>query len=395
MSVKAFKAWYLVHKWTSLICTAFLLLLCLTGLPLIFHHEIEHLTGEAVELRPLPAGTASVPLDQVIAAGRARFPGFVMKYVSWDLDEPGLGYVSMAPQADAPVDDYHYLTVDLRTAEILNEHNPGDLDFMDIMFRLHVDLFAGLPGKLFLGFMGLLFAAAIVTGIAVYGPLMRKLDFGTVRKQRSGRIKWLDLHNLLGIVTLTWALAVGLTGTINTAADLIMMYWQRDQLTDMVRPYLDRPPVVPAQYASLDAALATARKAAPGMAPRFIAYPGTPYTSAHHYAVFMHGDTPLTARLLKPVLVDAQTAAFTDSRDLPWYATTLLLSQPLHFGDYGGLPLKAIWALLDVITIIVLGSGLYLWLARRRSPVERRIAELERAAIGGLPSGGAARHAGE
>jgi uncharacterized iron-regulated membrane protein len=30
------------------------------------------------------------------------------------------------------------------------------------------------------------------------------------------------------------------------------------------------------------------------------------------------------------------------------------------------MPLKIIWALLDVLTIVVLGSGLYLWLARRR-----------------------------
>ena len=58
---------------------------------------------------------------------------------------------------------------------------------------------------------------------------------------------------------------------------------------------------------------------------------------------------------------------------------TLLVSQPLHFGDYGGMPLKIIWAILDIVTIIVLGSGLYLWLARRRSSIEVEIAELERA----------------
>jgi uncharacterized iron-regulated membrane protein len=43
---------------------------------------------------------------------------------------------------------------------------------------------------------------------------------------------------------------------------------------------------------------------------------------------------------------------------------TLLLSQPLHFGDYGGLPLKILWALLDILTIVILGSGVYLWLKR-------------------------------
>ena len=52
---------------------------------------------------------------------------------------------------------------------------------------------------------------------------------------------------------------------------------------------------------------------------------------------------------------------------MPWYLTALELSRPLHFGDYGGLPLKIIWAVLDLITIVVLVSGLYLWLARRRA----------------------------
>lgn len=93
----------------------------------------------------------------------------------------------------------------------------------------------------------------------------------------------------------------------------------------------------------------------------------------------MRGNTPLTSRLFKPVLVDAATAKVTDGRALPWYVTALLVSQPLHFGDYGGMPLKVIWALLDVITIVVLGSGVYLWLVGRRRalPAERKAAEID------------------
>ena len=52
--------------------------------------------------------------------------------------------------------------------------------------------------------------------------------------------------------------------------------------------------------------------------------------------------------------------------DQSGFAHSLSLSQPLHFGDYGGLGLKIVWAVLDVITIVILISGLYLWLARRR-----------------------------
>jgi uncharacterized iron-regulated membrane protein len=55
--------------------------------------------------------------------------------------------------------------------------------------------------------------------------------------------------------------------------------------------------------------------------------------------------------------------------------TALLVSQPLHFGDYGGMPMQVIWAVLDVMTIVVLGSGIYLWWGRRSA--RRRSDEID------------------
>ena len=98
----------------------------------------------------------------------------------------------------------------------------------------------------------------------------------------------------------------------------------------------------------------------------FIAFPGTLFSSPHHNTFFLRGNTPLTSKLLQPVLVDAKTAEVTAAPKLPWYLSGLLISQPLHFGDYGGMPMKILWALLDIATIVVLGSGLYLWLQRRQ-----------------------------
>jgi uncharacterized iron-regulated membrane protein len=81
----------------------------------------------------------------------------------------------------------------------------------------------------------------------------------------------------------------------------------------------------------------------------------------------MRGASALTSRLLMPALVDAKTGRLTDARKMPWYVNTLFLSEPLHFGDYGGWPLKVIWALFDLATLIVLITGLYLWFARRKA----------------------------
>lgn len=98
-----------------------------------------------------------------------------------------------------------------------------------------------------------------------------------------------------------------------------------------------------------------------------VAYPGTLFTSKHHYAVFMKGNTEVTSRLLMPVLIDAKSGDVTDSRVMPWYVNTLFLSQPLHFGNYGGMTLKIIWGVFDFLTIVVLITGVYLWIARRKS----------------------------
>jgi uncharacterized iron-regulated membrane protein len=382
------RAWSRIHRWSSLVCTVFMLLLCLTGLPLIFHEEIGHLSGE-VEAPPLPAVTSQASMDQIARTALDRRPGEVIKFLSWDDDEhPHQTFVTLAKSVTAPPNEFSSVIVDSRTAEVLDEpkFNEG---FMAVMFRLHVDLFAGLPGMLFLGSMGLLLVVAIVSGLVLYYPFTRRLAFGTVRVQRSTRVRWLDLHNLLGIVTLVWALVVGITGVVNTLSQVVLGIWQRDQMAEMIAPYQGRPS--PTSLASLDKALQVAHRAVPDMEISFVAFPGTDFSSPHHYTVFFKGTTPLTARLLKPALIDAETAAFTDAREMPWYVKTLLLSQPLHFGDYGGLPLKIVWAVLDVITIIVLGSGLYLWL-RKPGGAERPSTATSDVAI---PRPGPARQVGQ
>jgi uncharacterized iron-regulated membrane protein len=369
------RRWSWMHKWSSLVSTAFMLLLCITGLPLIYHHEIVHALGNEVEAPAMPANTPRANVDDVIATALAAYPGKVMMYLSQDKEEPHVWALTVG---DSPTSsDYKPLLADARTAQMLPEPPLEGGKFMSLMFHLHVDLYAGIYGKLFLGLMGLLLLVALVSGVVLYAPFTRKLAFGTVRHERSRRVRWLDLHNVLGIVTLVWALVVGATGMINTWADLLLKVWQNTELAEMTKPYAGLPPVT--KLASMHSAIATAKRAAPGMDVGFVAFPGTAFATPHHYGMFMYGDSPLTSRLPKPILVDAQTGAVTSSADLPWYLAALLVSQPLHFGDYGGQALKLLWALLDIATIVVLITGLYLWIKRGKAqaakPAEQRATE--------------------
>ena len=363
MRAATIRRWSFVHTWTSLICTLFLLLLAVTGLPLIFHHELEHLLGDAPELREMAPGTPHLDLQQLVTAAERHRQDEVVQYFGWEADEPnGVVAITAATAGTEPNSSYTFM-LDARTGEAVEmpAANGGPMMFF---LRMHVDMFAGLPGKLFLASMGILFIVAIISGVVLYAPFMRRLKFAQVRHERSSRTRWLDLHNLIGIVTLSWALVVGITGVVSACADLLIEAWRAESLATMLAPYRDAPPLT--TRAPTNDLLQIAAQAAPGMQPDFIAFPGTRFSSEHHYTVFMNGSRHLTSHLLTPVLIDAQTLQVTAVGDRPWYMDALGLSQPLHFGDYGGRPMQILWAVLDVLTIIVLGSGLYLWWVRRR-----------------------------
>lgn len=369
MKSKTIRRWSFVHTWTSLICTVFLLMLALTGLPLIFHHEIDHLLGDAPQLAQMPADTPTLDLQQLVAKAQAHRPGDVMQYLAWDEEDANGVIAIMAKTAGTEPNSSHTFMLDARTGEAL-EVPSANGGLMLFILRLHVDMFAGLPGKLLLAFMGLLFVVAIVSGALLYLPFMRRHSFGTVRQDKSTRLRWLDLHNLIGIVTLTWALVVGVTGVISACADLIIAAWRNDSLSAMVEPYRGAPPLT--HLAPASRLLAIAEQAAPDMQPDFIAFPGTRFSSEHHYAVFMKGSTHLTSHLLTPVLIDASTLQVTAIGERPWYMDAMGMSAPLHFGDYGAMPMKILWAVLDVLTIIVLASGVYLWVVRRKAAKPER-----------------------
>ena len=106
MKAHTIRTWYLVHKWTSLVCTLFMLLLCLTGLPLIFHEEIEHARTEVPSAGEMP-GRHAVSAESTRLSSRRRRParrkGPV--HVLWDEDEPELVYASLQVPG-APPDEF-------------------------------------------------------------------------------------------------------------------------------------------------------------------------------------------------------------------------------------------------------------------------------------------------
>lgn len=387
------RQWSAVHRWSSLICTLFLLIVCVTGLPVLFQDELRGalIPDDDPPYAVLPPGTPNASLDALVAKAYALYPGQIITNVSPDADEPAV-LISMAPSWRALEEDKqyadrhsgHWIKFDARTGAVLKQSRPPDAPklqppvagiVLGTFYRLHRNLFAGLPGALFLAAMGLCFVVALASGVVVYAPFGRKPGFGAVRLGRSGRLKWLDLHNLLGITTMAWALLVGLTGVINELQTPLFALWRATTVPALLKPWAAQPALAQPGLASVQHAFDEAQRALPDHVVTGLTFPGAPIGTRQHYLLWTRGKTPLTHQLFDPVLVDARTGALTAVVDMPWYLRLLEISRPLHFGDYGGWPLKVLWALLDAVTIGVLISGLVLWWGKRNSGQARPAAD--------------------
>jgi uncharacterized iron-regulated membrane protein len=361
MSSSTLQQWLTIHSWASLASTLVLIVLFASGLPLIFKGELESLLGYGTEASSTATGDSSTSLDELLVSAQANFPGKAVHYIVWEEDTPDLVILNIGDTPTSHFSENVNVVMNQYSGELV-ESAPSPLQFF---IDLHTTLTMGPFGYTLMGFVALLMLVALISGVVVYAPHMRRLEFGEVRST-SSRLRWLDLHNLIGMVTLGWALVVGGTGMINSWGEYILMSWRSGQLAETVADYQTIPPPSVEEFASLNTVVAAAQLALPDGELYYIASPGAFMSTAHHYSVFMRGNTARTKFLLHPVLVDARTAEVTAAPALPAYINALLLCQPLHFGNYGGMPLKILWAVFDILTIVLLGSGVYLWLDRRR-----------------------------
>jgi uncharacterized iron-regulated membrane protein len=363
------KAWDRVHTWSSLVATAFLLVACLTGLPLVFSDEI--IDAFDPSLPRLSAQPGRAPLDAMLASVERAQPGTVVVATFLDPRHARVA-VTTAPTWAAFRDDPDHAVstvFDAATgAEVVTgraDNGPGDA-FINAVHDVHESMFMGNTGTWVMLTVALCFLASLVSGVVIYAPFNRGAGFGKVRRKRT-RQAWLDRHNFHGIVLVAWACVVAFTGLLNELERPLFDLWQAREVTPRIAGAdAGVPPVGPAARVSLDAAFATATRAVPGMLVTGVVFPGSPYGTPVHFIFWARGASTLTAELYQPVMVDARTGKVTAVLPMPWYLRCIELSRPLHFGNVGGLAMKVVWSLFDLLLISVLCSGAYLWLSRRR-----------------------------
>jgi uncharacterized iron-regulated membrane protein len=346
------------HRWLGVFLSLHIAVLALTGAILVFRHEFsEAKVPTALVENP-------VSLQTLIEKSLLQHPDDRVLAVAVDHDDPQRVTLRLGVDGSAKFRGARRLTYDRRNGEIQTEGKVAD-GFFNFILILHRELFLGTPGKLYVGVLGLVYSFILISGLFVYGPMMKRMSFASLRQHLNPRLWWSDLHKYLGALTFAWSLVIGLSGFLLGWGGPIIKYYQASALQDLLATQrVDAD--VRNGFVSVDQALDAASAARPGRQFSFVSFPGSEFSTANHYIFVMDGPTPLTEKLSDLIVVDARSGQVDRILMQPWYLQALLLAEPFHFGDYGGLLMKIIWVIFSLLSMILPLSGLRIFLDRFR-----------------------------
>lgn len=358
-----YKANLWIHRWVSLIVALPFAILCITGLILIFHEEIDHLLGSAPKVEQID-GQQSRPLIDSLIVAQQTYPKEQIISTTIDPEHlPGMLIIGMAKEG-AGFNDARWLYADIAQAKLVDQPD-FDKTFTGFLLELHAQWFLGIIGEIIGALIALLVLLSLISGVVVYAPYIRKFLFGIIRFRKGKRLLQLDLHNLIGSMVLGWAFIVTLTGVLLGLGTVAIGLWQMTELSQLQQQYQHNS-VQQLPPANIDQIYASAAQAAQDWQPTIVLFPGTEYSTQQHYMVLMEGTQAFDKNMLQLALIDANTFQVAEVLQLPVYLKAILVSQPLHYGDYGGMPLKILWSICTLFTLFITINGAWLWWAKRK-----------------------------
>jgi uncharacterized iron-regulated membrane protein len=355
------RAIFRIHSWLGLLTGAFMLVIVLSGVYLVYRAELDRWFNPEIRVRPVAAHP--VAIDAVLRAARIVFPAYRVSYVMFPGNDwsPYTVYLrEVAPGGDVV---RHQVYVDAGTGRIV-AHRLSYHFLTDWMVRIHDNLWLS-PywGDPLVAVLGILLTASGLTGLWVYRhKLWDALRFRTTA-QRIGRA-----HAHLGIWSLLFSVLIGITGTVLNYGSLPVFFHRAPPVPLQGSDWalLDRLP-------SMDALVAASRRAFPDLQARYIYFPLSGPNETRGDAIKVAGRATEADLLGASSFVTFSlspaphvTSVF-DARRAPLGRRLVFMSASLHYGDYWGHASKIPYVILGLVLAFLAASGLWIRLRPRRS----------------------------
>jgi uncharacterized iron-regulated membrane protein len=239
----------------------------------------------------------------------------------------------------------------------------------------------GVPfGYLLAGIVSFIFLFALITGLLLHWDKLVS-NFFTFRPWNKWKSVWTDLHTVLGVIGFPYQLVFALTGIILIFNSFLIVPYtklfykgQEEKIykdlgfgvksdfkytynpLDTTKTY-DVNALVTAtanKWQRSDITLVAIRNY--GDANMYVVIQGKPQTNAQ-----MNGVGELICRVRDQKII-AERAPLAPAG---YNATITGILYHLHFGDFGGRPLRVMYFVLGIMGCIVINSGVMIWLVAR------------------------------
>nr|WKF62221.1 hypothetical protein HUO10_006754 [Paraburkholderia busanensis] len=369
-----------VHTWTGILAGLLLFIAFYAGAITMFKDSLnEWATPPAIAASPVvPLDHADALIDRTLAAYPAARKLFTLSIVD-------AGHVRLYWQPAAGQRWYAWLD----GSGALHAMPGRPSDAARLIDGLHMT--GGVPGGYefgvaVMGVVSLLYGLALVSGVIVLLPTLVK-DLFALRIGKNLKRMWLDAHNVVGILSLPFHLvmalsvvAFGLGDTIFSVQDKLIYQGTLQPMMVAQNPFFAKgsaglhgastPTLLPPTQL-----LARVRERAPHFVPTALRYRRAGEADA---TVFVGGDDErYLARDGGFALMDPYSGAFFNAQFLPgegngnnWSASTSAF-YALHFGSYGGAPVRWGYFALGLAGAFLFYSGNLLWIESRRKALRR------------------------
>lgn len=367
------------HAAIGLFASALLYLICLTGTVVVFYQE-----WQRIEQPDAPEMAAIAP-DAVQRA--------VAAVLATEKDKPATThlYVHM-PIAGLPrttiTTDHQAVHVDADGRIAGPEENAWSEFLLGAHYALNIP---GLVGMTVVGVFGVMIIALSLSGIVAHPRIFR--DAFRLRARDNHGVGLADWHNRLSVWTLPFSLAIALTGAmiglgVVGAYGLAAAFYENDVEAAYAPIFGEeaKPDTRPAPLADVAAPLAWMAQNHPELRPTYIILhdPGTRgqhvQLIAEHPRRLIYGDTYEFG-------ADGTYHGKVGLSDGHLGQQLAASTYNLHFGNYGGLPVKIAYVVFGLSLTVVVATGTSIWLGKRerRGLHDPRLRSLWDAVLWGVP----------
>ncbi|HLT71863.1 MAG TPA: PepSY-associated TM helix domain-containing protein [Cyclobacteriaceae bacterium] len=354
-----------IHHWAGLYSGILIGLLSLTGALAVFIPEIDALILKQHYNASSSAAAGDPQFGKSVDSLTSMFPAFSSLSIQLP-DKPGqvaeIDLVERSPEGR--VLRYNFF-VDAGADRVVGQRNHQN-SLANYLRQMHVRLYEGNWGRQLVGIGGLALVVLAVTGLLIYGNFMKKQSWPNVRKQANTRIVMADWHKLLGISALAFNLVIALTGAWLGLQPWLMRWLDITTPNAYKAPVIMEPEADKAMEIDWHEALAAVSKEFPELKPHYLA-PSTNGSGAIVVSGNIKG-TVYERNINKLILSKSgYTPLFKyDVREKPFSHKLFFVQEALHFGDFGGLMLKVVYAILGLASGFLSISGFVIYLYRRK-----------------------------